>query len=108
MGRIGRRFNLVAQSYRILMQDKELMVLPLISGAIMAAAGGSFALGFGLTTTPSSPSSVSSSFSRRSRASTSRRCIAMRPMGWSLRDWTRRCSITRSSRRRTDQGLRCE
>ena len=38
MGRIGRSFQLVGASYRILMQDKELMVLPLMSGVIMAAA----------------------------------------------------------------------
>ncbi|MEP7309084.1 MAG: DUF6159 family protein [Acidobacteriota bacterium] len=48
MGRIGRSFQLVGQSYRILMRDKELMVLPLISGAIMAAVVASFAFGFGL------------------------------------------------------------
>jgi uncharacterized protein DUF6159 len=34
MGRIGRSFQLVKQSYRILMQDKELMVLPLVSGLV--------------------------------------------------------------------------
>jgi len=48
MGRIGRSFQLVGQSYRILMQDKELMVLPLISGAIIAAVVVSFGFGFGL------------------------------------------------------------
>ena len=48
MGRIGRSFQLVGQSYRILMQDKELMVLPLISGVVIAAVVGSFAFGFGL------------------------------------------------------------
>jgi hypothetical protein len=48
MGRIGRSFQIVGQSYRILMQDKELMALPLISGAIMAAVVLSFAFGFGL------------------------------------------------------------
>lgn len=36
MGRIGRSFMLVGESYRILMKDKELMVLPLISGATIA------------------------------------------------------------------------
>jgi hypothetical protein len=46
MGRIGRSFQLVGQSYRILMQDKELMVLPLISGVIMVAAIAVVALGF--------------------------------------------------------------
>lgn len=48
MGRIGRSFRLVGQSYRILMQDKELMVLPLASGAITIAVAGSFFVGFGL------------------------------------------------------------
>ena len=48
MGRIGRSFQLVGQSYRILMQDKELMVLPLISGVVIAAVVGSFGFGFGL------------------------------------------------------------
>ena len=38
MGRIGRSFKLVGQSYRILMQDKELMVLPLISGVVMVCS----------------------------------------------------------------------
>lgn len=48
MGRIERSFTLVAQSYRILMQDKELMVLPLISGVIglviIGVVGGGWAL----------------------------------------------------------------
>jgi Family of unknown function (DUF6159) len=48
LGRIGRSFQLVGESYRILMQDKELMVLPLISGAIIAAVVISFAFGFGI------------------------------------------------------------
>jgi hypothetical protein len=48
MGRIGRSFQLVGQSYRVLMQDKELMVLPLISGTVIAAAVAAFALGFGV------------------------------------------------------------
>lgn len=42
MGRIGRSMQLVGQSYRILMQDKELMVLPLISGLCIAAVAASF------------------------------------------------------------------
>jgi hypothetical protein len=50
MGRIGRSFQLVSQSYRILLQDKELMVLPLISGIIMVAVVGAMALGFGVDT----------------------------------------------------------
>ena len=48
MGRIGRSFQLVGQSYRILMQDKELMVLPLISGLVIATAVVGFAFGFGV------------------------------------------------------------
>jgi hypothetical protein len=48
MGRIGRSFQLVGQSYRILMRDRELMVLPLISGVIIAAVVATFAFGFGL------------------------------------------------------------
>jgi hypothetical protein len=48
MGRIGRSFQLVGQSYRILMQDKELMILPLISGAIIVVVVASFAFAFGL------------------------------------------------------------
>jgi hypothetical protein len=48
MGRIGRSFQLVGQSYRILMQDKELMVLPLISGMFIVITVAAMALGFGL------------------------------------------------------------
>ena len=48
MGRIGRSFQLVGQSYGMLMQDKELMVLPLISGIIIAAVVTGVAFGFGL------------------------------------------------------------
>jgi hypothetical protein len=47
MGRIGRSFQLVGQSYRILMQDRELMVLPLMSGILTAAVVGGLAAGFG-------------------------------------------------------------
>src|SRR6266852_2102192 len=50
MGRIGRSFQLMRQSYRILMQDRELMVLPLISGAIIVAVVVAMALGFGVDT----------------------------------------------------------
>ena len=50
MGRIGRSFALVGQSYRLLMQDKELMVLPLISGVCIAVVMAGVALGFGLDT----------------------------------------------------------
>jgi hypothetical protein len=48
MGRISRSFQLVGQSYRVLMQDKELMVLPLISGTFIAIVAASFAFGFGI------------------------------------------------------------
>ena len=48
MGRIGRSFQLVGQSYRVLMQDKELMVVPLISGMVIAGAVAGFAFGFGV------------------------------------------------------------
>jgi hypothetical protein len=47
MGRIGRSFELVGQSYRILMKDKELMVLPLISGVFIVVAVAAMAVGFG-------------------------------------------------------------
>jgi hypothetical protein len=50
MGRIGRSFQLVKQSYRILMQDKELMFLPLMSGLIMVLASAVIAFGFGVDT----------------------------------------------------------
>jgi len=54
MGRIGRSFQLVGQSYRILMQDKELMVLPLISGGfIVAALAVLFGVSFGFGLDPS-------------------------------------------------------
>lgn len=49
MERIARSFRLVGQSYRVLMHDKELMVLPLISGAIMIVVALSFFFGFGIT-----------------------------------------------------------
>ena len=50
MGRIGRSFQLMGQSYRILMQDRELMVLPLISGVFMIAAVAAVMFGFGVDT----------------------------------------------------------
>src|SRR5689334_15843897 len=50
MGRIGRSFSLVGQSYRVLMQDKELMVLPLLSGVCIVGVAASFVVGFGVTT----------------------------------------------------------
>jgi uncharacterized membrane protein YeaQ/YmgE (transglycosylase-associated protein family) len=45
MGRIGRSFELVGQSYRVLMQDKELMVLPLLSGLLIIGVAASFFFG---------------------------------------------------------------
>ncbi len=48
MSRLARSFALVRQSYRVLMQDKELMVLPLISGVVIVAVAASFFFGFGL------------------------------------------------------------
>lgn len=49
MGRIGRSFQLVQQSYRILMQDKELMLLPALSGATIVLVVGGLAFGFGIS-----------------------------------------------------------
>jgi hypothetical protein len=49
MGRFARSFELVGQSFRLLMQDKELMVLPLVSGLVTAVVVASFLVGFGLT-----------------------------------------------------------
>jgi len=48
MGRISRSFALVGQSYRVLMQDKELMVLPLVSGVLIVGVALSFFFGFDL------------------------------------------------------------
>ena len=48
MDRITRSFQLVSQSYRILMQDSELMLLPLASGIVMAGVIATFALGTGI------------------------------------------------------------
>lgn len=49
MGRIGRSMQLVGQSYRILMRDKELMVLPLISGIFILGVAASFFMATGLS-----------------------------------------------------------
>jgi hypothetical protein len=49
MDRLSNSFLLVAQSFRLLMQDKELMVLPLISGVVMAAVGIGVVFGFGIS-----------------------------------------------------------
>ena len=48
MDRIVRSFQLVGQSYQVLMRDKELMVLPLLSGAVMAVVVAIIFLGFNL------------------------------------------------------------
>jgi len=50
MGRIGRSFVLVRQSWAILMHDKELVVLPLISGLLMIAVAASFFFAFDVRT----------------------------------------------------------
>ncbi|HUR35570.1 MAG TPA: DUF6159 family protein [Vicinamibacterales bacterium] len=43
-----RSFQLVSQSYRVLMQDKELMLLPLASGAVMSVVVATFVLAAGI------------------------------------------------------------
>jgi hypothetical protein len=48
VGRISRSFELVGQSYRVLMQDKELMILPLVSGVFIIAVAIGFFVGFDL------------------------------------------------------------
>lgn len=49
MGRFARSFELVGQSFRVLMDDKALMVLPIVSGIVTAVVVASFAVGtFGL------------------------------------------------------------
>lgn len=50
MGRIGRSFQLVRLSYRVLMHDKELMVLPLLAGIAIAATVALVGFGSGLAT----------------------------------------------------------
>ena len=47
MGRIARSWELTKQSYRILMQDKELILLPVISGAIILVICSAFVFGLG-------------------------------------------------------------
>src|SRR5262245_26461424 len=49
MDRIVRSFQLVGQSYQVLMRDKELMILPLISGGVMAVVVGIVLLGFSMS-----------------------------------------------------------
>ena len=48
MGRFERSIYLVGQSYRILMDDQELVLLPVMSGIITALVAVSFFFGFGL------------------------------------------------------------
>ena len=48
MGRIKRSFQLMGQSYRTLMKDKELLVLPLISGICILIVTASFVIPMGL------------------------------------------------------------
>jgi len=48
MNRLARSFTLVSQSYRVLMQDRELMILPLISAFVIVGVSASFFFGFGL------------------------------------------------------------
>lgn len=48
MDRIERSFRLVGQSYRVLLQDSELMLLPLASGAVMAVVIAVFIVGAGV------------------------------------------------------------
>jgi hypothetical protein len=48
MGRIRRSFQLVGQSWRVLMKDPSLMVLPLLAGLAIAVASLSFILPMGL------------------------------------------------------------
>jgi len=49
MGRIARSWELTKESYRVLMKDKELMLLPVLSGIVMLVICGTFVLGFVLT-----------------------------------------------------------
>lgn len=46
MGRIARSWELTKQSYRVLMKDKELMLLPVLSGLVMLVICGTFVAGF--------------------------------------------------------------
>lgn len=48
MGRIGRSFRLMKESYRVLMRDKELLVLPVISGVLILIVILSFAIPLGV------------------------------------------------------------
>lgn len=48
MGRIARSWQMAKQSYGVLMKDKELMLLPLMSGICVVAILASFVFGMGL------------------------------------------------------------
>ena len=50
MDRLSRSFALAAQSWRLLMQDTELMLLPLLSGIAVAVAVGTFVFAIGFDT----------------------------------------------------------
>lgn len=47
MEKLARSFGLVRQSYRLLLQDAELMLLPLLSGIVMSVVVASFFFGIG-------------------------------------------------------------
>lgn len=47
MGRIGRGFSMMKQSFALLRKDKELMILPLLSGVAIAIVVASFFFGMG-------------------------------------------------------------
>ena len=52
MGRFGRSVELAEQSFRVLMQDKALMILPILSGIVTALVVATFfvgTFGFGLS-----------------------------------------------------------
>lgn len=48
MDRLSRSFALVGQSFRLLLHDKELMLLPMVSGALLLGVTASFFVGLGL------------------------------------------------------------
>lgn len=49
MGRISRSIELTKQAYRVLMMDKELMLLPILSGVTVLVVCGTFIAGFWAT-----------------------------------------------------------
>lgn len=52
MGRIGRSWEMMKSSWGVLKQDKELAILPLISGVVITIVSASFIFGFGLHKNP--------------------------------------------------------